>query len=417
MSHQRSPHVRIIGAGIAGLTCAAYLNRAGVACTIHEASQRLGGRLGSDTLDGFTLDRGFQVFLTSYPEARRLLDYSALHLGAFTPGALIYFNNKQHRFVDPFRRPASALATALSPVGTFADKLRVALLRRAVLRKKPSADVTTLQRLGSFGFSQTMIDRFFRPFYAGVFLENDLSTSSRMFDFTFGMFASGDAALPRGGMQAVAEQLRALLTATQVIFSSRVQTIDKTTLCLDDGQRITSDGIIIATDACAAARLLPGVAPRASHWAGTTCVYFSASVSPLREPILWLDASQSGPINHVCVPSDVAEHYAPPGRSLVSCTAIGVNHVDIESAALRQLRTVFGSSVQQWSHIKTYVIPQALPDQSTSAYQPVQRSPCVQPGIYIAGDHCDYASINGAMSAGRRAAEAWLADHSTSHTK
>ena len=403
-------HVQIIGAGVAGLTCALYLNRAGIQCTIHEASPRVGGRLGSDTVDGFTLDRGFQVFLTSYPEARTILDYGALKLGAFTPGALIYFNNKQHRFVDPFRRPASALTTALSPVGSLADKCRVALLRRSVLRGDESADTTTLARLNALGFSQRMIDRFFRPFYAGVFLESDLSTSSRMFDFTFRMFSTGSAALPFGGMQMIAQQLHESLTMTRVMLSSPVRAIEGTTLHFNDAQSVTSDAVIVATDACTADQFLPGVAPRGVQWVGTTCVYFSAPKSPLREPILLLDADHTGPVNNVCVPSDVVAGYAPQGLSLVSCAVIGTGHADIESSTLKQMRQIFGAQVDAWRHIKTYVIPHALPDQSVAAYQPVQRNVRARRGVYVAGDHLDYASINGAMSAGRRAAEAWMTD-------
>ena len=126
--------VAIVGAGLAGLACARTLARAGRACRVLEASNGVGGRVRTDTVDGFRLDRGFQVLLTAYPECRAVFDYGALDLRAFLPGADVRAGGRTSRIVDPWRDPKAALATALAPVGTLADKARIARLRFRVRR-------------------------------------------------------------------------------------------------------------------------------------------------------------------------------------------------------------------------------------------------------------------------------------------
>lgn len=168
--------VIVVGAGLAGLCCAKYLKKAGVSCRLIEASDDVGGRVRTDLVDGFKLDRGFQVFLTAYPEARKILDYERLHLRTFYPGALIRQGGMFHRLADPFRRVIDGLATAFSPLGSFLDKLKVAELRvkleftslEQIFRAPES---TTAQFLAKQGFSEDFINSFFRPFFGGVFLD------------------------------------------------------------------------------------------------------------------------------------------------------------------------------------------------------------------------------------------------------
>jgi len=403
--------VLIIGAGLAGLACARELNARGVACTILEASDRIGGRLGSDRFDGFILDRGFQVFLEGYPEAQRVLDYAALDLKRFDPGAIVHWNGKQYPLVDPRRRRAAALRTALSPLATWRDKLSVLRLIRDTAAGPRAPHESTQKRLESY-FSPVVIERFFRPFFGGVFLDSSLSTSSRMFDLTFRFFATSDTALPANGMQAIADQLVGRLTDTTILLNATVVAIEGSMVRLTEGQRFGGRAVVLATDAGAASHIASWAdVPRARRWASTTCVYFSAPQSPLQSKLLVLngDGPYDGPINHLCVPSDIAPAYAPPGKALICCSAIGFDHAGIESRAIDQLRNWFGPQVDDWEHLRTYRIPHALPDQSVSAYEPVERPARVGQRLYICGDHCDFASINGALRSGRRAAEALLA--------
>ena len=412
MTSDGSP-VLIVGAGLSGLACAQELNRQGIACTLFEASGRVGGRIGSETFQGFILDRGFQVFLEAYPEARRVLDYAALQLRQFEPGAIVHWHGQQFPLVDPRRRRAAALRTALSPLATWRDKFGVLRLVRQLITGNTPVNQRTIDRLQHVPFGPTIIEHFFRPFFGGVFLDSSLDTSSRMFDFTFKLFATGDTSLPARGMQAIPDQLASRLIQTHIELNQQIERIEGTSLVLHDGQRVSGSAVVIATDASTAAQLLPWVdIPRAKHWAGATCVYFSAPRSPLTSRLLVLngDGPFDGPINHVCVPSDVSHEYAPCGRVLISCSAIGFDHSDIERRAIDQLRNWFGPQVDRWQHLKTYHIPHALPDQSIAAYEQIERPPRIGPNQYVCGDHCDFASINGALISGRRAAEAIVQD-------
>jgi phytoene dehydrogenase-like protein len=380
-----------------------------------EASDGVGGRARTDQLDGFLLDRGFQILLTAYPEAQRLLDYPSLQLRPFEPGALVRIDGRFHRIADPWRRPSAALSTLLSPVGTVADKLKLARLRSRLIRAASkvlpqSPETSTIEFLHDCGFSPLMIERFFRPFLSGVFLESELQTSSRMFEFVFRMFSSGDAALPIGGMGSIAQQLLSRLPEGCVRLQQKIAQVAPYFVTLASGQEIRARSVVVATDNAAAAQLLPEIRPLASR--GTTCFYFAAENAPISEPVLVLNGERSGPVNNLCVPSVVAPSYAPSGAHLVSATVIGKPGLDTEQflAAVRnQLAEWFGSDALRWRHIHTYWIPDALPDQSPVAGGANPKENRVRPGLYVCGDHRETASINGAMASGRNTAEAILA--------
>ena len=208
--------VVIIGGGLAGLTCAKQLHAAGVEFILLEASDGVGGRVRTDEVDGFLLDRGFQVLLTAYPEATRLLDYDALNLQAFEPGSLIRTDSRFQKMSDPCRRPQHALQTAFASIGDFADKLRIGYLRWAAGRGDVQSifqrpDHSTEEEWKRLGFTAGMVEKFLRPFLGGIFLDHDLQTSCRMLYFVFRMFSQGDTVLPAAGMGAIPQQLAAEL--------------------------------------------------------------------------------------------------------------------------------------------------------------------------------------------------------------
>lgn len=396
----------IIGGGLSGLVCAGKLQAAGHACQILEATDRIGGRIKTDNVDGFLLDHGFQVFLTAYPEARAVLDYATLQLRAFEPGALIQ-NNGLHRLVDPWRRPQHFLSTAFSAAATFSDKLKVRKLRSDVCRGGLETaydwpEQNTMELLKARGFSDTIIERFFRPFLGGIFLERDLETSSRLLAFVFRMFSQGDAVLPEKGMEEIPKQLAAGLSQGTIRTDAQVDSISSGTVTVA-GEKIEARNIVIATEEPAARRLLGENAP--ANWRRVHCHYFAAESAPFDEPILMLNGAGKGPINNLCVPNRVAKSYAPDGKSLISITTLGdASREDIES----QAQSWFGSQVAKWSHLKTYEIDYALPAQAPTALTPVAKPASHRDNIFVCGDYLDTGSINGAMAAGRRAAEAIL---------
>ncbi len=407
--------VVIVGAGLAGLCCARELHQQGVGFVLLESSEGVGGRIRTDLVEGFRLDRGFQVFLTSYPEAKRILDFELLQLKPFLPGALVRYDGRFHELTDPWRRPFAAVRSVLSPIGSLGDKLRVASLRRQSLRgsiedRFHDPEVTTLQRLQQSGFSPSMIDRFFKPFLGGIFLDSELQTSSWMLHFVFRMFSTGEACLPAEGMEAIPKQLASTLPPECIRLGLKVAQVQSGKVTLASGEEVRAKAVVVATEGPAAAELLGETIPSSGQ--GVTCLYFSAPRSPIDKPILALNGDGRGPINNLCVPTIAAPSYGPSDRSLVSVTSLGImnDHDQLQVEVVKQLVEWFGSSVRDWKHLRTYSIPYALPAQIPPALSTPERLVRWQSGLYVCGDHRDNASIQGAMVSGRRAAEAVMQD-------
>ncbi len=400
--------VVIVGAGIAGLTCAKYLSDGGIEPLILEAANAVGGRVRTDVVDGFLLDRGFQIFLTAYPEAQRLLNYNALDLNAFRSGALIRYQNAFKVVSDPFKEPAQVFKTLFSPIGSLADKLRVLQLSNEV-KTVPTdeffneTDSDTLSYLQNYGWSSDMIETFFKPFFGGVFLENELSTSSQFFRFVFKQFYTGDAVLPSAGIQAIPQQIADGLPQNSIRLNTTVSKIDKNIMYLVDGQTITAKKIIIATDARRADLLLGRSVSR--QYNITTCTYFAAPRSPLNTEMLALNPNRLSAVHNLCVPSDVAPNYAPKGQSLVSVSTHGLSLVDeqkLTTQIIRELTDWFGSEASTWRHLKTYHIADALVKyEANSPKSQLQ----ITENLYQCGDYTSYPSLNAAMATGRMVAE------------
>ncbi len=406
------PPVVIVGAGLAGLACATALHRKGVASVVLEASDGVGGRVRTDVVDGFRLDRGFQILLTAYPEAEAVLDYGALDLRRFEPGASIALGDRFAVVGDPLRRPGDLFASLVAPVGSLADKVRILALVASVRRGSAAsllrrADMTTAARIAQVGFSAEFVERFLRPLFAGIQLDPDLEVSSRRFEIILRMLAVGDAAVPDRGMGEIPAQLARRLDEGQIRLDAPVRAIDGATAVLASGERVTGRVLVVATEGPVAAELV-GLADPGSRSVG--CLWFAAEAPPIEGRRLVLDGTGSGPVRNLAVLSEVAPGYAPTGGTLIAAAVPGPGAFadDLVPAARAQLRGWFGAVVDRWELLRVDRIRHGQPDQVPPFHpkQPV----ALGGGVYVCGDHRDTASIQGALYSGRRTAQAVLAE-------
>ena len=384
-----------------------------------EAGDAVGGRVRTDEVAGFQVDRGFQVLLTAYPTARRWLDYAALGLGKFEPGALVATPDGEARVSDPFRRPGRWLETLRAPVGTAGDKLRIAALRFAATagasdavwlkgEGNDGAMRTTAAELAARGFSPLMLERFLRPWLGGIFLERELATPAAMLFFVYRMFSQGYAALPAGGMQRIPEQLAAGLGKDGVVLRARVARTEPGAVELLDGRRVPARHIVVATEQEEAMRLVDQIG--GSAWRSVINVHWSAARSPMGgEPVLWLNGRGRGLINNLVVPSDVATGYSPAGQALVSATILGdapEDEGELTYALGLELAERFGEEVWTWRPLAVRRLRRALPvlGRPVSGREPRE----VREGLWLCGDHRASASIEGAMASGEAVATAIL---------
>ncbi|KAL5544357.1 hypothetical protein UlMin_008141 [Ulmus minor] len=420
--------VIVIGAGLSGLAAATRLNSENIPFLLLEASDAVGGRVRTDVVDGFLLDRGFQIFITAYPEAKKLLDYEALDLRRFYSGARVYYDGRFHTVADPIRHFSDSLLSLTNPIGSIVDKLLIASTRIGVLTKSDeelltSDEVPTIELLKRIGFSDSIIDRFFRPFFGGIFFDRDLETTSRLFDFIFKCLALGDNTLPSNGIGAIPQQLAAKLPSNSILYNSRVVSIDfdrpeSPAVRLQNGETLTSEkGVILAVDQPEADKLLAGkIKPVQRKPArSTVCLYFSANRTqiPVNDPVLFINGSGNGLVNNMFFATNVVPSYAPPDKALVSVSLIGrfdgISDEDLAAEVVREVSGWFGKSVVgSWKHLRTYRVGFAQPNQSPPTN--LMKDPQVVPGLYVCGDQWASATFDGAFVSGRRAAEALLRD-------
>lgn len=398
--------VVIVGAGLAGLSAAREIQRHGHSVIVLESSDAVGGRVRTDIVDGFQLDRGFQVMLTAYPELQTQVDMRALDLRPFDPGALVWRNGKGHAVSDPFRKPQTLATTALAPIGSVFDKARIVVLRARVMRRKPAAllggqDVSTDVALRAFGFSTKIINRFFRPLFGGIQLDPHLATSRRMFDVIFRSLSEGQSVLPSRGMHALPLQMANRLSEGTIHLNSRVSKVDGSKVTLASGETVTARAVVVATDGPTASSLL-GIPIVESRKVG--CVYFSADTPPTKEKYVVLDGTGNGPVLNVAVISNVAPSYAPADKHLIVAALPGVTDGDLEAMSREQLRSWWGPQVDDWKHLRTYIIEHGGPVQKPP-FSPKQHIDLGN-GLFVCGDHRDTGSIQGAMFSGRRCGEA-----------
>ncbi|MBK6264420.1 FAD-dependent oxidoreductase [Marivirga sp. S37H4] len=406
----------IVGAGLAGLVAAIELEKAGFKPTILEASDRVGGRVKTDVVSGFLLDHGFQVLLTAYPEAKRYLDFDQLQLNYFDPGALIFMEGQSFRFSDPLRQPTRAIEMLLSPIGTFSDKIKIfkwtrALRKQSVEKIFAKKDHTAMELLKHKGFSDGIIEQFFQPFFGGIFLENELNTSSRMLEFVMKMFSEGYAAIPAEGMGAIPKMLANQLSQTNILYNQKVTKVGYNRVELESGEKMIANAIIIATNP---EDLMPQVAGQFEGQQTVTNLYFESDVNPIGNALIGLVVKKQSLINNFCLMNNTAASYAPEGKNLFSVSVNnnqGLKMEELQHKVMIELKELMPELAQaNLKHIKTYFISNALPVIDDFQYSMKPSSTKIQQGIYLAGDYLLNGSINAAMLSGRMAAQAVYED-------
>lgn len=406
----------IIGAGISGLVAAIELEKAGFKPTILESSNKVGGRVKTDNYNGFLLDHGFQVLLTAYPEAKKYLDYDALDLQYFDPGAIICSSDKSYRISDPIRQPSTIFDMAFSPIGTLSDKLKIFKWNRSL--KKLSVEeifakqeISSIEFLRDYGFSDEIINQFFKPFFGGIFLENDLNTSSRMLEFVFKMFGEGHAALPAQGMQAIPQMLVDQLSQTDIQFDKLVEKVGPKKVSLSNGEVIEADVIVIATQPD---RLLPQLSGQFEGYQSVVNLYFECDKSPINKSLIGLVPDEDYLINNFCVVNNTAKSYAPKDKFLFSISVNDSKDYEpktLSNKVVNELRTLYPSLIDaEIKFLKQFNIDRALPKINDFQYSLKPSNTKVQEGVYLAGDYLLNGSINAAMLSGRISAHAIYED-------
>jgi phytoene dehydrogenase-like protein len=421
--------VIVVGAGLAGLVCARTLFRAGVVVRVLEASDGVGGRVRSDVVDGFTLDRGFQVYFTAYPAGARQLDYARLDLRRFDPGAIIARAARRHVLSDPLRDPHSLVPSLRTGVVGLGDKLRTAQLL-AELRATGidalmnSPDETTEAFLRRRGFSPAFVENFARPFFGSIFLDDSLRTSAKAFRFDWKMLGEGDTVLPARGIGQIAQQLAEELTAAGRIHlrtpvASLWRGADGATVVgvrTAEGESIPADLVVVATPAPEAARL-SGL-PMPTGAVGTTCCYFAGNAPVCDGRKIVLHANQNPFVRSAAQLTNIIPEYAPPGRHLLSTTVLGVPDAsdgDLFSRAMADLRRMWAgdrralAALSGYRPLALYRIPYGQFPQPPGIYPTLPDNDSGVPGLFFAAEFTAASSQNAAMRSGEKAAARILA--------
>lgn len=409
--------VIVVGGGLSGMAAAITLQQKNIDAILLESSDRLGGRVKSDFVDGFILNRGFQVFNSAYPELKNWVDIKDLDLKPFLPGFLILSDHgKMNEVMDPSRVWSSFLSQLFSKIGSFQDKSKLFILRNRLMSASindifTAEEMSTKEYLKKLDFSDSFVKKFFQPFFSGVFLENNLSSSQRMFEYSFKMFCESNVSLPSRGIEQVSNQIAKKLIPKNTFCNEKVVSIDANNLITDSGKKYRAKKIIIATEANSLARVYGKNIN--TNFKSVNCLYFSSNISPLKKNLIAINASKNPIITHIAVLSDIAADYSPKSKSLIS---VSVNNLFedsdevLVSLVLKELQNWFGLSVQYWNFIKCYRIRYALPQQRSVNYSINAEKFKINDHLYICGDHLLNGSMNNALLSGRCCAEKVLQD-------
>ncbi|APQ18617.1 FAD-dependent oxidoreductase [Maribacter hydrothermalis] len=398
--------VHIVGAGISGLVAAAVLEQNGYSPVIIEATNSVGGRVKTAIVDGYQLDHGFQVLLSAYPAAKKYLDFDSLELQTFLPGAVIFKYGKELTIGDPLRDVSFLFSTLFSGIGNFSDKIKILKLNRRLKKKSLSSifsenEQTTLLYLRQLGFSNEIIEDFFTPFFSGIFLENKLNTSSRMFEFVYKMFGEGYATIPKAGIGAIPKQLAKNLNHTVFKFNTKVATVLDGQIELENGEKLASDYTIVATEA---SNLIPNLKNQKTEWKSSDTIYFETTKRVINKPLIGLVPVNGSLINSIFYPTSLGT-ISKNSKELLSVTIVDNQNLPTKILIERvQQELKRYCAIESCSFIKHYKIPNSLPVLNNLQYDMLPSETRLNTGVFLAGDTLLNGSLNAAMIAGEMAA-------------
>ena len=398
--------IYIVGAGVSGLVAAQVLENQGYQPVILEASDRAGGRVKTDIKKGFQLDHGFQVLLSSYPAAQKYLNFKALKLQELKPGAVIFNNGKQQIIGDPLRDISTLFSTLFSGIGTLSDKFKIFQLNLKLKNKSIEAifssdEISTKAYLQEFGFSSQIIAQFFTPFFTGIFLENELTTSSRMFEFVFKMFGEGLAVIPKGGMEEISKLLVVNLSNTTFQYNTKVTSVSDEEIILHTGDKLASTATIIATDA---SKLVKNAPSKNLSWKSCQTLYFTANKRVIEKSMIGLIYNENSLVNNIFYHTSIATH-SNNTKELLSVTVVKEHQLSEEqliATVTKQLQEE--CTIDHLTFLAVYHIKKALPDLKDIKYEVSPSETQLSSGIFLAGDVQLNGSLNAAMIAGENAA-------------
>jgi len=398
--------IHIIGGGVSGLIAARVLEKKGFNPIILEASERVGGRIKTDIIEGYQLDHGFQVLLTAYPAVKKYLDYDALNLQFFLPGAYIFKANTQSIIGDPLRDVSLLISTLFSGIGSISDKFKILKLNHKI-KKKSLTDIfsekeqTTLSYLKEFGFSKDMLNDFFIPFFSGIFLENKLETSSRMFEFVYKMFGEGYAAIPKAGMEAIPKQLLNNLKTTTFQYNTEVANVKDGKITLKNGSKLESDFTILTIPP---GGLVSNIKNQPTEWRSCVTLYFETNKRVIHKPLIGLIVKPDSLVNNIVYNSSLAS-VTKPARELLCVTVIDDQNLsdhELVTAVKDELKVLCDINIVRF--IKQYRITKALPKLENLKYEMKSSETQLSKSLFLAGDIHLNASFNAAMISGEQAA-------------
>ena len=398
--------VHIIGGGVSGLVAAQVLENHGLSPVIIDANDRVGGRLKTDAFRGFQLDRGFQVLLSSYSAAKKYLDYKSLNLQKLKAGSCVFAGGKQYFFGDPLRDMSLFMPTLFSPLGTLSDKLKIAKLNFHLQKKTidkifKDREITTKEYLTSIGFSKNIIKNFFTPFFSGIYLESELNTSSRMFEFVFKMFGEGLALLPKGGIEEISKQLKNKLKKTKILFNTVVSEVKDKEIILSDGKKIKTHYAIVAAEP---SNLVRGLKNQKVEWKSCQNLYFTCSKRVYEKAFIGLVSNQECLINNIFYPTSIPT--SKKGKDELISVTVVKDHGLTEKELIERVKNELKKEckIEGVNFLKLYNIPKALPKLNNLQYDITPSETKLKDGIFLAGDLLLNGSLNAAILAGEKAA-------------